>query len=53
MSEMFPLLAVALLIWAGVFGFIFVVDRKVRDLERRVNARLDIEQPTTRERITR
>lgn len=40
MGEMFPLLVVALLIWAGVFGFIFVVDRKVKALEERVNAEL-------------
>src|SRR5436305_1434000 len=32
---MLPLLIVALLIWAGVFAFIFSVDRRVRQLEKR------------------
>jgi CcmD family protein len=39
MPSMLPLLLVALLVWAGVFAFIFAVDRRVRDLERRVSAR--------------
>ena len=39
MPSMMPLLLVALLVWAGVFAFIFTVDRRVRDLERRVAAR--------------
>jgi CcmD family protein len=30
------LLVVSLLIWAGVFLFVWFVDRRVRDLERRV-----------------
>ncbi len=33
---MLPLLFVALLIWAGVWGFTFSVDRKVARLEARV-----------------
>jgi CcmD family protein len=31
-----PLLIVALLIWFGVFGFTFFVDRRVSALEKRV-----------------
>jgi CcmD family protein len=41
---MMPLLLVALLVWAGVFAFIFAVDRRVRDLERRVAARQTTEE---------
>ena len=33
-----PLLAVALIIWAGVFAFIWGVDNRVRVLEAKVNA---------------
>ena len=33
---MLPLLAVALLIWAGVYAFLFVVERKVVSLERKI-----------------
>jgi CcmD family protein len=36
MSSMLPLLIVALIVWAGVFAFIFGVDRKVSALERRL-----------------
>ena len=36
MPSMMPLLLVALLVWGGVFAFIFAVDRRVRELERRV-----------------
>jgi hypothetical protein len=32
---MMPLLIVALLIWAGVFAFIFGVDRRLSELEKR------------------
>jgi len=32
----FGMIAVPLLIWAGVFAFMLGVDRRVRDLERRV-----------------
>ena len=35
--SMLPLLAVALLIWAGVYAFLFVVERKVTALERKLD----------------
>ena len=38
MPSMFPLLAVALLVWAGLFTFLFVVDRKVTALEHKLDA---------------
>ena len=38
MPSMFPLLAVALLVWAGLFAFLFVVDRKVTALESKLDA---------------
>jgi hypothetical protein len=34
---MLPLLAVALLIWAGVMTYLFVVERKVSTLERKLD----------------
>jgi CcmD family protein len=34
---MFPLLLVALLVWAGIFAFIFGVDRKLSALEKQVS----------------
>ena len=33
---MMPLLAVALVIWAGVFAFTVMLDRKVSALERKI-----------------
>lgn len=36
-TSMLPLLAVALLIWAGVWLFVFALDRKVSALEKRVD----------------
>jgi len=36
--SMFPLLLTALLIWTGVFAFIFGLERKVAALEKRVAA---------------
>lgn len=39
MQSMVPLLLVALVVWAGVFAFIFAVDRKVAALERRLEER--------------
>jgi CcmD family protein len=36
MDAMIPLLTVALIVWAGVFLFILSVDRRLRDVERRV-----------------
>lgn len=36
--SMFPLLLTALLIWAGVFAFVFGLERKVAALEKRVAA---------------
>jgi CcmD family protein len=39
MTDMLPLLIVALLVWAGVFAFIFSVDRKISDIEKRINDR--------------
>lgn len=33
---MLPLLIVALLIWAGVFAFVFGVDRRLSILEKRI-----------------
>ena len=38
-NDMIPLLTVALLVWAGVYAFLWSVDRKVRALERRVRER--------------
>ena len=35
--SMLPLLIVALLVWAGVFVFLWVVDRRVAALEARAN----------------
>jgi CcmD family protein len=35
-ASLMPLLMVALLIWFGVFGFTFFVDRRVSALEKRV-----------------
>jgi len=34
--ELVPLLIVALLVWVGVFGFLLVVDNRVKALERRI-----------------
>lgn len=31
-----PLLVVALLVWAGLFAFLMLVERRVADVERRV-----------------
>lgn len=39
MESLVSLLAVALLIWAGVFAFLWSVDRRVRALERRLEER--------------
>ena len=36
--SMFPLLLTALLIWAGVFAFVFGLERKVAALEKRLAA---------------
>lgn len=36
MQAMMPLLIVALVVWLGVFSFIWSVDRKVSALEREV-----------------
>jgi hypothetical protein len=38
MTSMTPLLVVALLVWGGILSFLFVVDRKVSSLERKVDA---------------
>lgn len=35
-TSMLPLLIVALLVWFGVWGFTFMLDRKVSALERRL-----------------
>jgi hypothetical protein len=37
--DMMPLLIVALLVWAGVFAFLFAVDRKITAVEKRINSR--------------
>jgi CcmD family protein len=37
---MLPLLITALLVWAGVFFFVFRVDQRTRELERRLDDRL-------------
>ena len=39
MSNMLPLLIVALLVWAGVFAFIFAVDKKITAIEKRIAER--------------
>ena len=39
MSTMLPLLIVALLVWAGVFAFIFAVDKKITAIEKRIAER--------------
>ena len=36
MTGMLPLLITALLIWAGVFFFVFRVDQRTREMERRL-----------------
>lgn len=36
MDPVIAMVAVPLLIWAGVFGFMLSVDRRVRDLEQHV-----------------
>ena len=36
MDPVVGMMVVPLLIWAGVFAFLLSVDRRVRDLERRV-----------------
>ena len=33
-SPMLPLLAVALVVWAGVFGFTVMLEKRVRSLEK-------------------
>lgn len=35
--ELLPLLVVALLMWAGVFAFLMIVERRVGDVERNVS----------------
>ena len=35
MSSLYYVLAVSLVIWVGVFGYLWRIDRKVRDLEKR------------------
>lgn len=37
-SAMLPLLITALIVWAGLFAFLLVVDGRVRALERRLDA---------------
>jgi hypothetical protein len=39
MTGMMPLLITALLVWAGVFAFLFAVDRKISAVEKRINSR--------------
>jgi len=39
-TSMLPLLAVALLMWAGVFLFMLAVDRRVRSLEQSLDEKL-------------
>ncbi|GAB4455239.1 MAG: hypothetical protein OHK0029_11020 [Armatimonadaceae bacterium] len=39
MQEMLPLLIVALLIWAGVFAYTLFVDRKIAEIEKRMEER--------------
>lgn len=36
MTELLPLAIVAVLVWAGVFAFIFNVDRKIAAIEKRI-----------------
>jgi hypothetical protein len=45
MSNMLPLLIVALLVWAGVFAFIFAVDKKITAIEKRIADRPRAQRP--------
>ena len=46
MDPVTAMVAVPLLIWAGVFVFMLSTDRRVRDLERRVGRHQDGEEAT-------
>ena len=37
--ELLPLAIVAILIWAGVFAFVYMVDKKIAVIERRLENR--------------
>ncbi len=37
--ELLPLAIVAILIWAGVFAFVYMVDKKIAVIERRLEDR--------------
>lgn len=37
--ELLPLAIVAILIWAGVFAFVYMVDKKIAAIERRIENR--------------
>jgi CcmD family protein len=39
MTDLLPLAIVAVLVWAGVFAYIFAVDRKIAAIEQRIEDR--------------
>lgn len=47
MGSMSAMLGVALLIWAGVFVYMWFVDRRVAEVERRLAERPRLESPTS------
>jgi CcmD family protein len=54
MGPMTPLLIVALIIWAGVFLFMWSVDRRVRAVELRLKQRAAEQSPLSeKEPVTR
>jgi CcmD family protein len=48
-KDMLPILAVVLITWGGVLGYMFRLDRTTKELERRVD---DLESTERREDVT-